>query len=666
MTLTELCRPGRLGLVVLLAAGSSAACATRVVSISREHLVPTAQAAEVAYVDELIAASRRLALSARPEWHKLLHYQSTWSGGVESEADGPSFFLAASGKASPRAELEATLRGLFASVAPDAPRDVQHPICQFPARLRWLSRELHIDAERLPHPVCQRYDEFRSIVDAASVTLVFSSYYLNNPASAFGHTFLLVNSRKSETDHERELLDYAINFSATADTDNAVAYAVKGIFGAFPGEFSKVPYYLQVRKYNDFESRDLWLYSLALTPDEIEMLVAHIWELGSTWFDYYYMTENCSYHILGALEAAVPRVSFVERTRIPVTPADTVKIVTGTPGLVTHVSFRPAIRAQVAERVRGLDRGERDLTNALADDPGTPWPAKLPLERRVKVLDAAADVVDMHFAKELPFDLGGPGAQRKQHLLERRAELAVRSADLRVPVPEDKRPDRGHGTRRVGVAGGLSVTGDPTLGLNARLTLHDLGDPANGYPDHAALEFLPIAARIVFGADRVRAQLDDAQFVRIVSLSPQTAFEHKVSWKVQAGAVHVDDSGCHLCTAARLSGGGGAALATSGGGLLGWVMTDVQVVSARGLRGVGDSPIRLGVGPSAGLRARLSRDASLLFAGEWIWLPLQPTLASYQVTGGLRWRFTPALALSITGAYQNAGLDGQLGMFVYY
>ncbi|HZJ64397.1 MAG TPA: DUF4105 domain-containing protein, partial [Kofleriaceae bacterium] len=167
-------------------------------SISREHLVPTTQAAEVAYVDELVAASRRLALSARPEWHKLLHYQSTWSGGVESEADGPSFFLAASGKASPRAELEATLRGLFASVAPDAPRDVQHPICQFPARLRWLSRELHIDAERLPHPVCQRYDEFRSIVDAASVTLVFSSYYLNNPASAFGHTFLLVNSRKSQ------------------------------------------------------------------------------------------------------------------------------------------------------------------------------------------------------------------------------------------------------------------------------------------------------------------------------------------------------------------------------------------------------------------------------------------------------------------------------------
>jgi hypothetical protein len=139
-----------------------------------------------------------------------------------------------------------------------------------------------------------------------------------------------------------------------------------------------------------------------------------------------------------------------------------------------------------------------------------------------------------------------------------------------------------------------------------------------------------------------------------------------MSWKIQTGAVTVDDGACHLCTAFRTSGGAGAALGTSGGGLLGWFTTDVQLVSARGLRGIADAPIRLGVGPAGGVRARLSSDASLLFSGEWIWLPKQPILASYQVTGALRWRFTQALALSITGAYQNAGIDGQLGMFVYY
>ena len=165
-----------------------------------------------------------------------------------------------------------------------------------------------------------------------------------------------------------------------------------------------------------------------------------MWELGSTWFDYYYMTENCSYHILGALEAAVPRLAFLEKTRVPVAPADTVKIVTDTPGLVTRVSFRPAIRAQVAARVRDLTGSERELTSELATDPQTPWPARLPVERRVKVLDAATDVVDMHYAKELPFDLEGPGAQRKQHLLERRAELAVRSESCACPRPTTSGP----------------------------------------------------------------------------------------------------------------------------------------------------------------------------------------------------------------------------------
>ena len=653
-------------IAALVIVGSGAACATRVVSIARDHLAPSAQPAELAYLDELLGASRKLELSTRPAWHKLLHYQSTWTGGAKSEADGPSFFAAADGKVNPRGELEATLRGFFSSVQPGAPKDVQHPMCEFPARLMWLTRELHIDRERLPHPACERFAEFRNNLDAASATLVFSSYYLNNPASAFGHTFLRINSHRSQGDEERSLLDFAINFSASADTNNAVAYAVKGIVGAFPGEFTRVPYYLQVRKYNDFESRDLWLYDLALSADELDLLVAHLWELGSTWFDYFYMTENCSYHILGALEAAAPRLEFLSQTRIPVAPADTVKLVTDTPSLVTRVTFRPAIRAQVAARVRDLNRSERDLAGALALAPQTPWPEKLPIERRVRVLDAATDVVDMRYAKELPFDLDGPGAQRKQRLLERRAELAVRSADLRVPVPDDKRPERGHGSRRVGIDGGVTEAGAPTLGFNVRLTLHDLADPADGYPDYAALEFLPVSARLVFAEDRTRFRLEDAQLVRITSLSPLSPFEHRTSWKVQLGAVYLDDSGCHVCTAARMSGGAGAALATSGGGLLGWVMSDVQVVSARGLRGVDDAPVRLGLGPSAGLRARLSSDAALMLTGEWIWLPLQPTLASYQVTGGLRWRFSQTLALSATGGLYNAGLQGQLGMYVYY
>ena len=68
-----------------------------------------------------------------------------------------------------------------------------------------------------------------------SITLVFSSYYLNSPASAFGHTFFRINKDDRRSDQtDLELLDYGIDFSATVDTNNALAYAFKGLSASRP------------------------------------------------------------------------------------------------------------------------------------------------------------------------------------------------------------------------------------------------------------------------------------------------------------------------------------------------------------------------------------------------------------------------------------------------
>ena len=45
--------------------------------------------------------------------------------------------------------------------------------------------------------------------------MVFSSYYLNNPASAFGHTFLRLNREEVASGGERlDLIDQAVDFAA--------------------------------------------------------------------------------------------------------------------------------------------------------------------------------------------------------------------------------------------------------------------------------------------------------------------------------------------------------------------------------------------------------------------------------------------------------------------
>jgi hypothetical protein len=250
-------------LSMLLSLG--AACTPRLVTRERpQRYRPNA------YAERLVERALYERLHERPQWLRLGHYRPERFGdGYRSEADGEHFFLARRGQTDPRAELIATLRGFF-----EPPIDepavgeagfARHPQCRFPARMAFLAEALQIDPRQLPRQRCARYVKFLQDLNPRSVTLVFSSYYLNNPASAFGHTFLRFNKAGMEVGEKRELLDYAINFAADVDTGNSVIYAFKGLFGLFPGTTKRMPYYYKVREYADTESRDIWEYHLAPT-----------------------------------------------------------------------------------------------------------------------------------------------------------------------------------------------------------------------------------------------------------------------------------------------------------------------------------------------------------------------------------------------------------------
>ena len=256
-----------------------------------------------------------------PQWLGLIHYKKHFNH-YKSQADGKEFFLAgAEGVKNPQAELEATLKA-FAKPLSDFAEPNRHPQCQFPARYLWLKSQLAWKKNDFPQITCDAYQKFKQREDAGSVTLIFSSYYLNNPSSAYGHTFLRLNKKRKPHEKRSDLLDHGVNYAAAMTTQNPVAYAVMGLSGMFRGVFTNVPYFYKVREYNDFESRDLWEYDLNLTQSEIDMLVAHIWELGSTYFDYYYITENCSYHMLTTLEAAAPRYDLTKKVPYYVIPSE--------------------------------------------------------------------------------------------------------------------------------------------------------------------------------------------------------------------------------------------------------------------------------------------------------------------------------------------------------
>jgi hypothetical protein len=660
-----------LGFLAVLAA---VGCAAPQTPLTRTAVVPAARPADREYLGELIAQARSLDLAHDRTWLRLGHYQSDGAG-WQSQADGQNFFLAPAGKTDPAAELEATLAGFFATVPGSEKRvEIQHPACQFPARFLWLDRRLGFDRSRLAPPACPRFVQFRDQLDAASATLVFSSYYLSSPASAFGHTFLRINSRKTATGEKRELLDYGIDYAADVDTSNALLYAVKGLFGFFPGRFKRLPYYYKVREYGDYESRDIWEYQLAMTAAELELLVAHVWELGSTYFDYFYVSENCSYHVLGALEAAMPARDLLSQLRRPVVPADTIKALSRNPGLIAGVHFRPSVRTQFEARVQDLAGRERDLVERLVVTPALALPDDLPPARRHRGRDAAMDLVDMRYARELPFDPGGEGGRIKQVLGERRAEIALPSDDLVIAPPLSRQPHLGHGSRRVGLGAGGDRDGGPFAVLDLRLTMHDLADPSRGYPELAQLEFLPARLRIWIDDamepggedDRSPLQIDELWLVRIMALNAQTQFDRKLSWKAQVGLARILDEGCTSCTAATGTAGTGASVATRGGGVLGWLMVDGRVQWSPDLDGLGRTGNRLGVGPSAGFRVRLGSRLTGLVTGDVMWLPAQDPVATWAVDGTLRWHVTGPFALDLRTAWAREVAEGWATVLVYH
>ena len=559
----------------------------------------------------------------------------------------------------------ATIRGLF---GPE-PRDrlLPHPFCRFPARLAWLNSRLAFDFARAPRRVCPEFQDYLKKLNARSLSLVFSSYYLNNPASAFGHTFLRVDKATRTGQNEGlELLDYGIDFSATVDTGNPLLYAFKGLLGMFPGVFRKVPYYIKVREYNDYESRDLWEYQLNLTATELDRVLAHLWELGWTYFDYYYLSENCSYYILAALEVANPRFELLESVGWPVIPADTVKAVNSVPGLVRAVHYRPSNRAQARARAASLSPRERSVLERVLEGKDQAALASLENQQKARVLDAALDLLDFRYARDL---VRGPdeepdaeGARLKQQLLEARAGLLLESTDLSVAPPVDKMPHLGHDSSRIGLGSGHLEERGYFHSLDLRLALHDLADPSAGYPDEAAIEFLPLRLRYYL-EDRAFS-LEEISLIRVTSLTPLERFLKKWSWSMSAGATRVRDGGCDGCLAAAGQFAAGFALAPFGDALMTWLFADVELFAP--VDGGFFDVVRAGVGPKGGLRLRFSDELTLLGGGSLHWLPAQEPRLTWEAQGVLRWYYARDFAFSADARLQPDALALQAFSHIYF
>jgi hypothetical protein len=425
-----------------------------------------------------------------PAWLTLVHYQpDAFGDGYTSQADDPDFFLSDQGKHSPKAELQATLAAVRQPGGGD-----NHARCRFPARTQWLQQKLNLSLPDIP---CPGYQEWSDTLNTETVTLVFAASYLNSPSSMFGHTFLRLDPPQ-EDEETNLLLANTISYAADAAAhDSEILFAYKGIFGGYPGITTIQPYYEKIRLYSDIEHRDLWEYKLNLTQSEVDMMIAHAWEIRDRNFDYYFFDENCAYRLLALIDIARPGTDLLSEVNTHAIPSDTVRWVVDR-NLVSEVYYRPSAATSVAYSLDTLPDGHQTLAAAIANGyvaADAPEVRSLPPGERAHVLDATYDYVRYKSeADGWPREIAAP---LSHDLLRERSRINGVAPPEAPPEPA-VRDDQGHHTFRLSLGAGQgwrtgNLPSSPCAPLTTTCWTHRPGTAV--VPSCSSSEWMPVFTR---------------------------------------------------------------------------------------------------------------------------------------------------------------------------
>lgn len=447
------------------------------------------------------------------QWLALGHYRPQIFGGVESTIDSPNFFLAVNGKTSPEDELKATI-ALF-----EQGKELDK-ICMFPARYKFLKTQNLIKAE---FPDCQEYAQFRSDLRPSGVTLLFTDAYMNAPSSLFGHTLIRVDTSRKGT----QLLAHGINYgAATTGQENPVLYTVLGLTGGYNGGFTVKPYYDIINTYNNLENRDIWEYNLDFTPDELDMFVAHVWEVGQTQTKYYFFTENCSYMLMETLDAVRPSLKLADEFSAQTIPLDTIKVLNKRSGLVKSVNYRPSRQTKIRNRVKQMTDEQKTIYYKAIQN--RDWELSgLKEDEKADVLETAYQYVQYQYvAKDLELK-----DYRKHSFKALKARSKINQSLHFDEKSEKISPVETHESMRA-VLGLGSRNGEMFQEIQYRPAYHSLTDDNSGFLRGAEINFFNTTLRHYDEQNKTVLQKFD--IVGIKSLSPIDAMFRPTSYAITA------------------------------------------------------------------------------------------------------------------------------------
>lgn len=445
--------------------------------------------------------------------------------------DSPEFFLHSKGKHNPQKELEATIQA-FQDKKATAGYLGLHPQCVFVERFRFLKKAGLVETENL---TCPDFVEWKKGINAQSIVLIFSSSFPNNPASIFGHTLL-----RFQQENQNDLLDYAASYAAfTEGETEGVIYAFKGLFGGYKGVFNILPYYIKVNEYSNAESRDLYEYELNLTPEGVDKIVNHLWELySSAYFDYYFIDENCSYILSSLVELGNMDWNLTDNGNWYYLPADSISLITRNPNAVKKIQYRPSLKKKLVTRLSRMADDESVLFDQILDQEKSVEDV-----RNIVVLDSLIAYWNYRKMEEKKEFSQHNSAQLRKTLIQR-SRIREKSEEIELAQQIENRPELAHKPSRFALGFG-SAEGDAIVRLHYKSGLHDLLANSTGMEPFSQIDFL--GGSFIYSDQEEAVELSEINWINVTSLQPYTSFDPRVSWKVGWNYDRIEDIDCEDC-----------------------------------------------------------------------------------------------------------------------
>lgn len=294
-------------------------------------------------------------------WVNLLYFNADQS---KSEVVSDSYFLSPEGKNDPRKELYATLKAYHQPFEDDSNL---HPQCRFPARYYWLHQQGVLPGYQGINKQCSQLNASLADNPLESLSLMFVTGYLGNPASSFGHSFIKLN-RPSLYGEKNDLFDFAVSYGADVpDNENIFLYMYRGVFGGYVARFTDKYFYTQDLVYSSNEFRDIWEYELNLSNQQVRLFQLHLWEVLNKRFQYYFLNQNCGYEVSRLLQVVLEQ-DLAEPPYTWFAPIETFHTLSDqnqNDSLIKKVSFHPSERKKIYQKYQQLSSKERDVSQQL-------------------------------------------------------------------------------------------------------------------------------------------------------------------------------------------------------------------------------------------------------------------------------------------------------------